>query len=433
MVKSTGKSHKPDDKKVQQAYAKAVKTYGHRDNVNAVDVGFMYDGEKRTDKIAVRIHVREKIPLAALEAAEIFPTEIDGVPLDIIQGNYTPTAHAGNAVHASNAALAEDALGNTGASIEALSDRRQRHDPIHPGISVGHTSVTAGTIGAVVFDRVNGQLCILSNWHVLAGSNFAQPGDAIVQPGRTDGGNAFSDAIGQLRRMHLGRAGDAAIAVLNGARQIQRNLHDSDISIRTTRRAQIGDRVRKSGRTTGLTDGIVDGIGLYQMVYNGETKQIEGFRIRPEDGDNPANLEISAGGDSGALWYDPDSHEGLGLHFAGESEPAPTAEFALACHLQAVLDVLNVTFDPMDVGSDATPDPIPIDDPIPPSGPTLADLLAGLGVNEETLHNLNHGDACAAVLREQGLSVTTGADGRVEILIDPQKTRCRLRLSLEPA
>ena len=78
-----------------------------------------------------------------------------------------------------------------------------------------------------------------------------------------------------------------------------------------------------------------------------------------------------------------------------------------------------------------TPGPDPADPPAP-SGPTLADLLSGAGASEETLRNLSHDEACAAALREHGLSVTTGADGTLEIEIDPKKTRGRLRLVIEP-
>ena len=155
----------PDDKKVLKAYEKALKSYGYRPEVTGVDIGYKYNGFERTNEIAVRIHVREKIPLSLLQAAEVLPREIDGVPIDVIQGNYTPSA---------NGTL-------------ATAVRRTRRDPIQPGISISHHMGSAGTIGAVVFDRTDGQACILSNQHVLAEAVLAEPGDQILQPGRTDG------------------------------------------------------------------------------------------------------------------------------------------------------------------------------------------------------------------------------------------------------
>ena len=34
---------------------------------------------------------------------------------------------------------------------------------------VGNARVTAGTLGAIVWDRSDGKACMLSNWHVLCG------------------------------------------------------------------------------------------------------------------------------------------------------------------------------------------------------------------------------------------------------------------------
>ena len=101
--------------------------------------------------------------------------------------------------------------------------------------------------------------------------------------------------------MHLGRRGDAAIAMLNGQRNVLRVQRDTEVIVTETRRAQLGDTVEKSGRTTGVTRGVVDGFGLYNLPYSVGQRQIEGFLVRPEDRDNPLDLEVSAGGDSGSL------------------------------------------------------------------------------------------------------------------------------------
>ncbi|MEE8187620.1 MAG: hypothetical protein V3T80_00285 [Kiloniellales bacterium] len=403
----------PDDKKVQKAFEKALKTYGHRPDVTGVDIGYKYSGGERTDEITVRIHVREKIPLSLLQAAEVLPSEIDGVPIDVIQGNYTPSSNG----------------------ILMLAARRHRRGTIQPGISISHHLGTAGTIGALVFDRTDGRACILSNKHVLAEAILAEVGDQILQPGRIDGGRRDVDAIARLRRLYLGVRGDAAIAVLNDTRQTDRRQYESNAEITQTRRAAVGDKVTKSGRTTGVTEGDVDGIGRFKVMYGTQERRIDGFKIKVENRANPENLEITSAGDSGAIWYDPDTADGLGLHYAGEGDSAPTAEYSLACHLDAVLDELSVSLSPVaeqDFIALPEPSPEPPPDPAPTGGPTLADLLGGAGANEETLSNLDHDEACAAALREHGLSVTTGPGGALEITIDAQKTKGRLRISFEP-
>ena len=192
----------------------------------------------------------------------------------------------------------------------------------------------------------------------------------------------------------------------------------------------------KSGRSTGVTDGRIDGVGRFKVRYGFQDHWIEGFKLRTQDQANPGNLELTRHGDSGALWYDPVTQEGLGLHFAGENDSAPAAEFALACHLDAVLDELMVSLTPVApedfIDPGAVPDPADPPPPPPPSGGlTLADLLAGAGANEETLGKLNHSDACAAALREHGLNVAERADGSLEIVIDPERARGKVRITFE--
>ena len=52
----------------------------------------------------------------------------------------------------------------------------------------------------MVKDRDSGEPFILSNNHVLANSNEAMVGDAILQPGPTDGGQNPSDVVARLER-----------------------------------------------------------------------------------------------------------------------------------------------------------------------------------------------------------------------------------------
>ncbi|NIU63493.1 MAG: hypothetical protein GWN66_23410, partial [Pseudomonas stutzeri] len=70
--------------------------------------------------------------------------------------------------------------------IRALQDHTAKWRPAPGGVSIGHVDITAGTLGCLV---VRGDhIYILSNNHVLANSNEAEPGDAILQPGPHDGG-----------------------------------------------------------------------------------------------------------------------------------------------------------------------------------------------------------------------------------------------------
>ena len=215
--------------------------------------------------------------------------------------------------------------------------------PIQPGLSVGHHNVSAGTLGAMVFDRETGKPGILSNWHVLVGSSAAKPGDPILQPGRADGGTNVQNVVATLTRSILDENGDAAVALLNGTRRFVAEQFGSGVSLASARTVRRDDIVEKSGRTSGVTRGRVDGVGRYFIDYSVGRVGVDGFKIVTIKKGNPDNEEISSPGDSGSVWYSPVSKEALGLHFAGETDFEPGEEHALACHMPRVLTALNAS------------------------------------------------------------------------------------------
>lgn len=307
---------------IEDAYSEALAKYAHRESVTGIDIGYKYVDGTPTDTLAIRFHVKEKIPKSALEAAELFPEEIDGYPVDVIQGNYKPG-------------------GSHSTSAEATS-RTTRFSRLQPGISVAHTSVTAGTLGMIVKDKRTAKPAILSNWHVLVGSASAAPGDQIVQPGPYDGGRAPRDTVASLERMILDKDGDAAIALLNKVRPFDPSVLDLSVTPDNIADPQIGDEVVKSGRTTQVTRGRVDGKGRYFITYSVGRVGIDGFIIVPKNRDNPNNEEISMGGDSGSIWLKDGSRTAVGLHFAGETDPRPSEEHAIACFASKVFSRLEI-------------------------------------------------------------------------------------------
>jgi hypothetical protein len=201
---------------VTRAYEKALAEYGGRHEVTGVDVGYRYKDRQRCDELAVRIHVTRKLPPSELTPAALFPEAIDGVPVDVIEAEYS--------------AQPED--GGAGASE---SRTKKGASPVKPGMSVGHEHGGTGTLGAVVFDK-SGRECLLSCWHVLAGPD-AKEKDAVVQPGRLHQGHTPNDVIGELGPgAFVGKDGDAAFAVRGAdARKLDpRQVRSGDI-IRTHR------------------------------------------------------------------------------------------------------------------------------------------------------------------------------------------------------
>jgi len=136
----------------------AKESFLEKPNVVGVGIGFKVKGGEKTDDLAVVALVENKMPLSALEANERLPIRVgmgvSSVPVDVLE------------------------VGR----IDALS-YTSRYRPAPGGVSIGHYKITAGTLGALVYDKITGEPLILSNNHVLANSNNANLGESILQPG----------------------------------------------------------------------------------------------------------------------------------------------------------------------------------------------------------------------------------------------------------
>lgn len=318
-----GKRPVPKPETLNEAYKEAVDRFQQRDDLTAIDVGRKWVAGVPSNEIAVRLHVWRKVPASELDAAAVFPDKIRGVPIDVIEGKYRIPA----------------------AAPIPTAMRRGRFPFLMGGVSCGRVDGSAGTVGTIVKDRKTGQTGILSTWHALAGPQ-ARAGDAILQPGRIDGGRPQRDTVARLDRWMLDTGGDAAVAFLAPGRAWLPLHLGSSAEISGVRAARLGEVLTKSGRTTGVTSAIVDGIGLYRMTYEVapgqfERRDIRGFKLVPLLEGNPYDEDLSSGGDCGAVWID-EGQNAVGLHFAGERAHHPAQEHAIACDMGTVLDRLDV-------------------------------------------------------------------------------------------
>jgi len=277
--------------KVMRKHQKRLKQYP---NVRSVDIGYEFTDGRPTGRLAIRVHVDAKQMEADLAPAERLPEELDGLPVDVIQSN--PELQAVN--------------------------RNARQQPLIGGVQVGNTrSGQVGTLGAVVFDRDTLQPMGLSNYHVMV-VEPPQGSDTIAQP-RT---LAAADALGNLARWD--KTNDCAVCRIN-SRTVSNELADLGTAKGITY-PLIGMRVTKSGLTTAVTRGVIDGT-------NGGD-----FTVVPDPAFPPPMGEVSSPGDSGSLWIEVGSFFAVGLHYAGETDPAPSAERAWAKHLTTVADKLSI-------------------------------------------------------------------------------------------
>lgn len=217
------------------------------------------------------------------------------------------------------------------------------HSFVASRVLVHNSEVTAGTLGGVV--KKGGVRFILSNNHVLANSNDASMGDQTWQPGKADGGGP-ADTIGHLSEfMPIVFIGDGStcpvtnaivrvfnfLAKLLGRKSrirtfvdvvnkvdcaISRPIDDQDLSDEILEigkpagfaEAALGDKVKKSGRTSGLNEGTVTLTDVVATVNYGD--KVATFE------DQFATTPIASGGDSGSLVLSADNKI-VGLLFAG--------------------------------------------------------------------------------------------------------------------
>ena len=314
---------------IRAARRRHVESLLKKINVVGVGVGWRIRDGKQTEEQCIVVSVTRKVPLASLWPAEVVPSVLDGVRVDVVE---------------------------TKAFTAWGFDPKLKHRPAMPGISIGHHNITAGTLGCVVQDTY-GNRRILSNNHVLANSNAGVGGDALLQPGAADGGTS-EDQVGVLGRfvpltftggiveppgngscaMARGVAAVANLAAAllkkkhrlrayNAAPEAELNKVDAALGIpggevlleiaeigapAGVAVGELGTPVQKYGRTTEYTSGEIEQIDATVMVSYG------GARMARFDDQMIAGA-MSAGGDSGSAVLDMNRNV-VGLLFAGSEK-----------------------------------------------------------------------------------------------------------------
>ncbi len=243
-------------------------------NVTGVGVGYRVRNGIVTRETVIRVYVSRKLPLDRLRPEDVIPPRVAGVEVDVIEDEFV--------IH----------------TDLSLVERRAHQIQLQAGISVAGARVTAGTLGTVLSDACGRDL-ILSNWHVLAGSLFAQPGEPILQPGPVDGGTG-DHVIARLERFALSQHLDAACASLDGHRFCSHDHAGLGRRPLGTIGPVLGLEVFKSGRTTGVTHGRITDVDADVTVGGYPDGPID-FKgqiiVEPDDRAQP----FSRPGDSGSV------------------------------------------------------------------------------------------------------------------------------------
>jgi hypothetical protein len=311
-------------------------------NVVGVGLGYKVSQGVNTGELSLVVSVTRKAAPSALAAEDMVPRTLDGVNTDVVE---------------------------TGVLRAFDLGPRDRWRPVvPPGVTIGHYRITAGTFGCLV--RRDDERYILSNNHVLADVNAGQQGDAILQPGPSDGGtaddrvatladyvpidfgtapaecaiadfsakllNAVAGAFGSSHRLQAAKQTDGENRVdVALARPLSPDLVSNEIlyigAPTGVGTATLGTAVQKTGRTTGHTQGTITQIDATMRIdYAGRSALFTGQLVAGA---------ISQPGDSGSAVLDMDRRV-VGLLFAGSNIATiinPIDEVLSALNVEVVL------------------------------------------------------------------------------------------------
>jgi hypothetical protein len=270
-------------------------------------------------------------------------------------------------------------LNAAGVASNPASHQQQLATPMHLGSSGGNNNdfdangntiadCCSGTLGSLIQDG-NGRQYLLSNNHVLARSDHAAVGDAIVQPGLIDnnctpnGNGPGTLPVGALTTWTPLKSAatntDAAIAQVAshtvdptgsilefGVRQADGSLAAAPPGTSSTdgkgEPASLQLRIAKSGRTTGLTCGGIAALDVDVLVdYFRDCAETKPYLTKAFTNQIAVMGDrFSDAGDSGALIVDTANAEPVGLFFAGGKDVSGVSH-GMANPVAEVLSELN--------------------------------------------------------------------------------------------
>ncbi len=276
-------------------------------------IGFRMENGLLTPEVALKVLVKER----ASDGASVRPLSADA-----------PTEVRGKRVE----------IEMVGDLVASMYTRRYER-PVNCGVSIGHATITAGTLGCLVRHNPTNKLCILTNNHVAAASNSAKPGDVIAQPGAADNGRFPQDQVGILEKfipIRFDTVNDIDAALVWTAYRYIQNRHVTFKLAGPAVAARLGMTVKKNGRTTQATLGTVTDVSANIRVgYPGGVAE-----FRNQIGIRGVGGVFSRGGDSGSVIVTASSNQPVALLFAGARDNSIT----FANPMAAVIQLLDIGF-----------------------------------------------------------------------------------------
>ena len=73
-------------RQAQEALAKVAGDWMSRPGVVAVEVARRWQGGGPIDPVGIRVTVERKLPRDQVPSGELFPSSLDGIPVDVVEG-----------------------------------------------------------------------------------------------------------------------------------------------------------------------------------------------------------------------------------------------------------------------------------------------------------------------------------------------------------
>jgi hypothetical protein len=252
-------------------------------------------------RIAIKVYVDKTKNVAGI------PNTIEGLPV-IVQKSAKFVAQAGGRVRGSGQTQPRiEPPGGTSPVVPDVNTDARFTRPVPIGVCISPDNAPfIGTLGCRVKDS-SGRVCLLSNNHVIAGTNYYPAGTTIYQPWWP----VDTTGIARLQtyvRIRMNAASlsnpnrvDAAIARLTGNTVGNTTPADGYGGYtRGTSSPYLGMPVQKYGRTTNLTLGQVTGVNMSCLVAYSDT-EVAYFTGQIEIMSDGGTTHFGDHGDSGSL------------------------------------------------------------------------------------------------------------------------------------
>ena len=225
--------------------------------------------------------------------------------------------------------------------------KTDRHDPIIGGVSFGAKDITTGTLAGIVWDKDTGIPYFLTNEHVVSDTMNTDPDHPpkyhkILQPGPIDGGlyplneAGLLKVVGGMKKAALqGKPCNIDAALVTPTRAFAKHtfLGLGDIPELEHVDAKKGDKIVKSGRTTGVTTATVGAVNV--SVNIGGIAWNSPVTV---EGVIQTTSSFVEGGDSGSRVWKTETAEPIGIVFAGSWLTS------LIIPAETICKAFNVTF-----------------------------------------------------------------------------------------